>query len=164
MLPRGVMTIPQKGLLEEAAYRIYRIQFVPNDSWCFPGGSDDKESGCQCRRCKICGLNLWSRKIPWRRKWQPLQYSCLENPTDRGGWRTTVHGVPKSQTRLSDWARTPMIPLRDSENGSWFWTQYFLEAEGIQILCTINILSRENEYLGGLGLSLVKKGRQQHPC
>ena len=32
----------------------------------------------------------------------PLQYSCLENPMDRGSWRATVHGVTKSQTRLSD--------------------------------------------------------------
>ena len=31
-----------------------------------------------------------------------LQYSCLENPMDRGAWWATVHGVPKSQTRLSD--------------------------------------------------------------
>ena len=31
----------------------------------------------------------------------PLQYSCLENPTDRGAWWATVHGVTKSQTRLS---------------------------------------------------------------
>ena len=28
----------------------------------------------------------------------PLQYSCLENPLDRGGWQVTVHGVAKSQT------------------------------------------------------------------
>ena len=32
----------------------------------------------------------------------PLQYSCLENPMDRGVWQTTVHGIAKSQTRLSD--------------------------------------------------------------
>jgi len=32
----------------------------------------------------------------------PLQYSCLENPMDRGAWWATVHGVTKSQTRLSD--------------------------------------------------------------
>ena len=32
----------------------------------------------------------------------PLQYSCLENPIDRGAWRATVHGVAKNQTRLSD--------------------------------------------------------------
>ena len=32
----------------------------------------------------------------------PLQYSCLENPMDRGAWRAKVHGVTKSWTRLSD--------------------------------------------------------------
>ena len=31
----------------------------------------------------------------------PLQSSCLGNPMDRGAWRTTVHGVTKSWTRLS---------------------------------------------------------------
>ena len=31
----------------------------------------------------------------------PLQYSCLENPTDRGVWQAIVHGVAKSQTRVS---------------------------------------------------------------
>ena len=31
-----------------------------------------------------------------------LQYSCLENPMDRGAWQATVHGVTKSQTQLSD--------------------------------------------------------------
>ena len=30
----------------------------------------------------------------------PLQYSCLENPVDRGAWWVTVHGVAKSQTKL----------------------------------------------------------------
>ena len=32
----------------------------------------------------------------------PLQYSCLENPMDRGGWQATVHGVSKSRTLLRD--------------------------------------------------------------
>jgi len=32
----------------------------------------------------------------------PLQYSCLENPMDRGAWQATVHGIAKSQTQLSD--------------------------------------------------------------
>ena len=35
-----------------------------------------------------------------------LQYSCLENPMDRGAWWATVCGVTKSQTRLNDLART----------------------------------------------------------
>ena len=36
----------------------------------------------------------------------PLQYSCLENPMDRGAWKAAVHGVAKSQTRLSDFTVT----------------------------------------------------------
>ena len=32
----------------------------------------------------------------------PLQYSCLENPMDRGAWRSTVHGVANNRTGLSD--------------------------------------------------------------
>ena len=36
----------------------------------------------------------------------PLQYSCLENPMDRGAWQATVHGVAKSRTQLSDFTFT----------------------------------------------------------
>ena len=36
----------------------------------------------------------------------PLQYSCLENPMGRGAWWAAVHGVVKSQTRLSDFTFT----------------------------------------------------------
>ena len=36
----------------------------------------------------------------------PLQYSCLKNPMDRGAWWVTVHGVAKSQTQLNDFTHT----------------------------------------------------------
>ena len=36
----------------------------------------------------------------------PLQYSCLENPMDRGAWWAAVHGIAKSQTQLSDFIFT----------------------------------------------------------
>ena len=36
----------------------------------------------------------------------PFQYSCLGNPTYRGAWQATVHGVTKSQTGLSDFTLT----------------------------------------------------------
>ena len=39
-------------------------------------------------------------RSPGRGHGNPLQYSCLENSMDRGAWRSTVHGVTKSQTRL----------------------------------------------------------------
>ena len=38
----------------------------------------------------------------------PLQYSCLENPIDRGAWQSTVHGVTKSRTQLSDFHFTSL--------------------------------------------------------
>ena len=43
-----------------------------------------------------------SGRSPGEGNGNPLQYSCLENPMDRGAWRATVHGVSKSQIQLSD--------------------------------------------------------------
>ena len=48
-----------------------------------PGGPTGKEPTCHCRRQKRRTFNPWVGKIPWRRAWQPTQYSCLENPMDR---------------------------------------------------------------------------------
>ena len=45
------------------------------------------------------GFDLWVGKILWRRKWQPLKYSYLENSMDRGAWWATVRGVVESRTR-----------------------------------------------------------------
>ena len=60
----------------------------------------DKEPDCQCRRHKRYGFGPWVGKIPWRRVWQPTQYSCLENPMDRGARWTTIHRVVQSWTEL----------------------------------------------------------------
>ena len=38
------------------------------------------------------------RRSPGEGNGNPLQYSCLENPRDRGAWQATVHGVAKSRT------------------------------------------------------------------
>ena len=45
----------------------------------------------------------WVQSLGWEDSLEkgdsyPLQYSCLENPTDRGAWQATVHGVAKSRT------------------------------------------------------------------
>ena len=45
------------------------------------------------------GLIPGLKRSPGRGHGNPSQYSCLENPMDRGAWRATVHGVPKSQTQ-----------------------------------------------------------------
>ena len=43
-----------------------------------------------------------TRGYPGEGNGNPLQYSCLENPMDRGAWQATAHGVTKSRKRLSD--------------------------------------------------------------
>ena len=50
------------------------------------------------------GLIPGSGRSPGGGHGSPLQYCCLENPTDRGAWQATDHGVAKSQTWLSNWA------------------------------------------------------------
>ena len=67
--------------------------------------SSDKESTCRCRRC---GFNPWVRKIPWRGNGNPFQYSCLENPKDRGAWQATVHGVTTVRHDLA--TKSPLPP------------------------------------------------------
>ena len=48
----------------------------------------------------------------------PLQYSCLENPMDRGVWRTTAHGVAKSRTRLKLLSSSSSSSLREEASRS----------------------------------------------
>ena len=67
----------------------------------FPGGSDGKESACNVRDS---GSIPRSGKSPEEGSGNPLQYSGLENPMDRGAWWATVHRVTKSGTRLRDFA------------------------------------------------------------
>ena len=55
-----------------------------------------------CLQCWRPGFNLWVGKTSWRRKWQHTPVFLLGNPMDRGAWQAIVHGVAKSQTRLSD--------------------------------------------------------------
>ena len=65
----------------------------------FPGGSEGKESACNVGDPgSIPALG----RSPGEENGNPLQYTCLENSMNRGAWQATVHGVAKSQTRLSD--------------------------------------------------------------
>ena len=48
------------------------------------------------------GLIPGSGRSPGKGHSNPLQYPCLGNPIDRGGWQTMVQGVAKNQTRLSN--------------------------------------------------------------
>ena len=65
----------------------------------YPGGSDSIE---YTRNAGDLGLIPGLGGSPGEGHGNPLQYSSLENPMDRGALQDTVHGVTKSQTQLSD--------------------------------------------------------------
>ena len=65
----------------------------------FPGGSNGKES---TGNAGDLGLTPRLGRSPGEGNGYPLQYSCLENSTDRRAWWATVHEVVNSQTRLSN--------------------------------------------------------------
>ena len=65
----------------------------------FLGGSNSKESACNAGDP---GSIPRSERSPGEENGNPLQYSYLGNPMDRGTWWATVHGVTTSRTPLSD--------------------------------------------------------------
>ena len=65
----------------------------------FPGGSDYKGFASSVGDV---GLIPVSGRSPGDGNGNPLQYSCLENPMDRGAWQAMVHRVSKSQMQLSN--------------------------------------------------------------
>ena len=67
----------------------------------FPGGTVGKNLLANARDAGNMGSVLGSGISPRGGNSSPLQYSCLDNPMDRGAWRATVHGVTKSWTQMS---------------------------------------------------------------
>ena len=70
----------------------------------FPGGSVVKNPPANTGDTRAAGLILWSGRCPGEGNGNLFQYSCLENPMDRGPSWTTAHGVTNSWTQLSRWA------------------------------------------------------------
>ena len=64
----------------------------------FPGSSVVKNLLASAGDAKDLGLIPGLGRSPGGGNGNPLQYSCLENSTDRGAWRAIVHGVTKSRT------------------------------------------------------------------
>ena len=70
-----------------------------SSGWGFSGVSEVKAPACSAGDLSlILGLG----RSPGKGNGNPLQYSCLENPMDRGAWWAILHKVAKSWTRLSD--------------------------------------------------------------
>ena len=63
-----------------------------------PGSSSGKELPANAGDVREAGLIPESGRSLEGGHGKPLQYSCLENPTDRGGWQAAVHAVAKSWT------------------------------------------------------------------
>ena len=79
----------------------------------FPGVTSGKKPACQHRRHQRLEFSPWVGKIPWRGYGNSFQYSCLENPMDRGAWWATVHGVTKS------WAQLKRLSMHTHKKLKW---------------------------------------------
>ena len=68
----------------------------------FPGGSVVKNPPAKAGHSGLIPGSGGAWQLPSLEEGHgnPLQYSCLENPMDRGAWQATVHGVAKSWTQL----------------------------------------------------------------
>ena len=90
----------------------------------FPAGASGEESTCQCRDVSNTGSTPESGRSPREGHGNPLQYSCLENPVDRGAWRATVQRITKSRTWLK-WLSTAqdMYSILNSLNSWWRLTR-----------------------------------------
>ena len=66
----------------------------------FPGGSVGKEPDLNAGDARDTGSIPGSGRSPGGGHGNPLQYSCLENPMDRGAWQATVHKISKSRIGL----------------------------------------------------------------
>jgi len=62
----------------------------------FPGGTVIKNQSAAIAGDTRNSFNPWVGKIPTGENGNPLQYSYLENPMDRGAWQATIYGVAKS--------------------------------------------------------------------
>ena len=81
-------------LIKKKFFFFISMHFCPH-LWGFPDGSDGKESAYNAGKP---GSIPGSGRSPGEGNGYPFQYSCLENPMDRGAWWATVHGVTKSWT------------------------------------------------------------------
>ena len=86
-------------------------------------GTSGKESTCQWRKCKREGLVPVSGRSSGGGHSNTLQYSCLENPMDRGDWRATVHVGHKDldKTEATEHAAHKIFPMscRIFPCGTW---------------------------------------------
>ena len=74
-----------------------------------------KGNAKECSNYHTIALISHASKVIGEDNGTPLQYSCLENPMDRGAWWAAVHGVTKSRTQLSDFTFTFHVHALEKE-------------------------------------------------
>ena len=117
----------------------------------FPGGSDGKESACHAGDL---GLIPGLERSSGGGHGNPLQYSCLENPMDRGAWWATARGVTESdmteQLSMTALAASPpcsQTPGLPSVPG-------LITLCGYCLLATLSLHLTVSSFAAGCGLSL----------
>ena len=94
---------PLRSIREPGHQPTTRWLFWVPPEWVFQGDSVVKNPTASAGDSGDAGSIPGSGRPPVEENANPRPYSCLENPTDRGAWWATVHGVAESWTRLSDY-------------------------------------------------------------
>ena len=112
-----------------------QLHLLKSQTQGFPHSSVDKESACSAGDpASIPGLG----RSPGEGNGNPLQYSCLENPIDRGAWQVTVDGVARVRHDLVSKPPPPNLARL------WNACQYFSSAPGLKHLTPKRSVKSEN--------------------
>ena len=104
----------------------------------FPSGSVMKNPPANARDTRNAGLIPGWWRSPGERNGNPLQYSCLGNPMDRGAWQVIVHRVTKNWIWLHDWEHTEHIH-RYTHIHTYIYSFSFFFSVSVFILLFISI-------------------------
>ena len=88
------------------------FELIINTIWGLPWWLSGKESMCNAGDTGDAVSIPVLRRSPRGRNGNPLQYSCLENPMDRGAWQASVYRVAQSRTRLKQLSMHACIHLK----------------------------------------------------
>ena len=101
--------IPRELLLSPSEFKLIRW-FRVGPPVAFPGSPSGREPACKCRRRKKIGFDPWVRKIPWRRKWQPV---LVFLPGESHGQRNLVDYSPwgRKESGTTEWLTHTHMPL-----------------------------------------------------
>ena len=111
------------GLLQSMGSQIVGHDWVTKLNWSYetnlPASRFTEESTCQWSRCWRCSLNPWIRKIPWRRKWQPIPVFLPQKACAQRNLEGYSPWSGRSWTWLPDSAHTQIYRQR------WMLISYF---------------------------------------